>query len=1271
MGQANSFQPDKSSSSSANEVPIKTRDDFSHLLLDLKKQSSYTYKKLGQLIDRPTTTIHGWFTGLHLPYQRDTDDFERLLALLGVGDAQRVITQLDDLRQQPATQAANPYRGLEPFTESHGDIYFGREQLLAETLGVLSALPAGPSSHPLVVVGASGSGKSSFLRAGLVLALKDAKKHSTAYVTPGTTPEQTIQAAIKSLGEPDSSSDGSETPELQGLLIVDQFEELFIADGEDVLDTCTTMLSKASRELKIQIVIGLRSDLFHRAAALDFVSKGLKRSQVLVEGLTLDQATMSIVGPAQHVGLSVEPDLLARLVADFGSHLDSGASGEVLPLLSHALYLVAEQPEGKKLTLERYEAAGGLRHALEQSAEDAFATLDTVDQRVCHQLYSQLVELDAVDASPTRRPSNLADLESISPDAEIDFEPVLSEFVKARLLTLGVDSVQISHESLLGAWPRLASWIDEEREALLAIRRLKNTTALWSESDEHADTLLTGTQLEPATALSQDPKHRAKLSKDDERFILQSEALSTRKTKSKRRRTQSLLALAAVATVAALGAGVFAVRANQASDRAEVARAEALSRQLALQSSTIMETDPSLGRQLALIAHEVSQTVEARSAVIDASATSASSRYLGGAGATAFGFSNDGEVLAYSNSVEGTITVLIPQDGQYVPRSTYETFDITQDVYALALSADGSTMATGGTDMYVSSWDLDGPNPEPVIMDDSKTLFSGAIQSIEISSDGQTIYGAGTGGGIGVWDVATGETSSELIALEGAIMSLALDHSESLLASASQEGTIRLWSLADTSEPLWSTPSINETFANTVTLSDDGTQMAAGYRDGKVRIWDITDPSAPIEVEFDAPAFGSWTDGVHFSPDGSKLAAGASDGLVRIWDTTTLQQLGPDLQHPTVVTAISFVRDDFLIASVADGSLRTWQLDNTSMDSLGASIWSATFDTSGTRLLSSSGKRAGIWNFESGEPVLETRDILAPEDFALTGGSAIAPDGERAAFGTRTGEVLLVPLDAETGETQILLGLTALVENVAFSNDNSLLGATADDSRVSLWTLNSDGSTTSLGLQETLGLAMNLDFSPDSKTLAVVDDTGTLYIYNTSDVEDIVEVATAITGESIGLSVAFHPSKPWLATGNADATISIWDYSDLSDLQMLGEVTGPNTRIYALDFDNSGDQLAAGIGDNTAWIWDISNFGSTANAQRKTVLSAASQAVFTVRFSPDSKYLIAGGADRHLFIWNLDDESVQTQVCAAVGDQITEEEWRDLVSPLDYSPPCE
>ncbi|MFE2103901.1 hypothetical protein [Streptomyces sp. NPDC059468] len=386
---------------------------------------------------------------------------------------------------EPRTEDENaepPYRGLARFEPGDADLFFGRNQLTDRLLALTR------SRRFTAVFGPSGSGKSSLLRAGLIPRLRTedqsgAQPTALRILTPGEHPMRTHGQRLMP-----KDADGDTW------LIVDQFEELYTLchdprERDQFLDRLLAAIDPAS---KLRVVIAVRADFLGRCAEHPQLTTALQDSTVLAGPMSRDELREAIVKPAQAAGLIVERDLTTRILNEVEE--EPGA----LPLMSHALLETWRRRKGRALSVEAYEAAGGLNGAIARTAENTYACLTPAQAGVARGVLLRLIA-PGEGTADTRRPAVRAELNVGDAAATA---VVVEHLVRARLLTLDQDVVSLAHEALITAWPRLRAWIDTDREHLRIHRSLTEAAHTWDDLRREPGALYRGTRLAVAEELS-------------------------------------------------------------------------------------------------------------------------------------------------------------------------------------------------------------------------------------------------------------------------------------------------------------------------------------------------------------------------------------------------------------------------------------------------------------------------------------------------------------------------------------------------------------------------------------------------------------------------------------------------------------------------------------------------------------------------------------------------------------------------------------------------
>jgi len=493
-----------------------------------------------------------------------------------------------------------PYKGLAEFEAADADYYFGRERLIAE----LIARFVGGSF--LGLVGDSGSGKSSALRAGLLPALAGgvlpgSDSWPQAMLRPGEHPvSELLRALARALPQATLPTDdaaaaldgalGSLAAGQRLVVVVDQFEEVFNTTRDAAERSAFIELLTGERG-GLKVIVALRADHYGRCAAYPALARLLGSDQVLVGPLSSAELAAVIEHPAQRVGLRVEPALTEALVADAGS--EPG----VLPLLETCLLELWGARDAGRLTLAAYRASGGLQGAIARLAEATYAELDPHRQAVARALLLRL----AGPAEGTELVRRRVSLEELDVEADPVLGEVLGTLTAARLLTTGDGHVEVAHEALLREWPRLQGWLADDAAGRQVRLHLIGAVRDWQQRGRESGDLYRGARL--AAALEWASEHQVELNASERAFLDESRRVSEREVERQRRMNRilrALLAGAAVLLLVAVGAaGLAAVQGQRAADEASNAKDQ---RQLADQQRQVAELEARNARSRELIA---------------------------------------------------------------------------------------------------------------------------------------------------------------------------------------------------------------------------------------------------------------------------------------------------------------------------------------------------------------------------------------------------------------------------------------------------------------------------------------------------------------------------------------------------------------------------------------------------------------------------------------------------------------------------------------------
>ena len=506
-----------------------------------------------------------------------------------------------------------------------------------------------------------------------------------------------------------ANGDGRAAGQACLVMVVDQFEEVFTACPDDreraafIAALCAASRRTAGdRRPAALVVLGLRADFYPHALRYPELVPALQHRQVLVGPMTEPELRSAITEPARKARLEIEDGLVELLLRDLAPAAGDAGPGTAhesgsLPLMSHALLATWERARRGRLTVADYQAGGGIEGAVAGTAEEAFGEL--------HRSPARAGPPDLPAPGPHRRrhgryPAPRVRDELLSRDD--DAQHVLDLFIDRRLITADTDEVEIAHEALLSAWPRLRGWIEADRAGGRIQRQLSGAAEIWRDSDRDAHALYGGARLASVTDWADDPVHRARLNVLEREFLEASVEHQTAEERAARRRTRGHQLVAAMA-VLSLVAGFLAIfafwqKANIANQRNLV-----ISEQVALGANQLRATNPSLASQLSLAAYQVAPTSTARSSLLESYSAPAATQILGSPGVMqSVAFAHSGTTMAAAG--ENSVIRLWNLAHSLRPTPVGPRLDGDgQTVFSLAFSPNGSTLASGGADRTVQS----------------------------------------------------------------------------------------------------------------------------------------------------------------------------------------------------------------------------------------------------------------------------------------------------------------------------------------------------------------------------------------------------------------------------------------------------------------------------------------------------------------------------------------------------------------------------------------
>ncbi len=947
---------------------------FGDLLKYLRRRAGLTQRELSIAVGYSDAQISRLEQNQRLP---DPAIIEaRFIPALFLEHEPQIVRRLMELaadvrREDAPALGLPPFKGLLYFDEIDADLFFGREALTARLIERLVAGIA-TSKRFLAVVGASGSGKSSIVRAGLIPALRWRSPSASwpiHVLTPTARPLEALAVSLTQEVESVTAAatladDVARDPRSlqlfikrsgapQALLVVDQFEELFtLCRSQAEQNAFVNSLLTAAFEPHgpAIVVVALRADFYAQCADFADLRRALAQYQEYIGPMTPDELRRTIEEPARRGHWEFEAGLIDLLLHDAGD--EPGA----LPLLSQALLETWQRRRGRTLTLSGYLAAGGVRGAIAETAEAVFHDqLDQQQRNIARQIFLRLTELGE-GTQDTRRRAALIELVP-NPQLRPAVEAVLMTLADARLITTSEGVAEVAHEALIREWPTLRDWLADDREGLRLHRHLTEAAQEWERLERDRDLLYRGVRLAQTSewadahagdlndlersflsasqglaqqveaereAQRQQQLEAAQKLAESERQRAEEQAQSARQL---RRRARYLTSAFCVALVMALTAVFFGAQARQTTITAQYQQRLATARELAAAALNNLTIDPERSILLALQSVTTTRAVdgsvlpEAEEALHQAIVASPLRMTLTGHGTRMLSadYSPDGKHVATIGD-DGTISVWDAVTGDEVRRlpgtTTPSDFVSAQRI---AYSPDGKLLAACA-DRSIKVYDA-------ATYELLHTLPGHTVDmtAVTFNRAGTRLASGDLKGTVYVWDALSGESLLELTQHQAAIEALTFSPDGKWLVSGGDDAALMFWDAATGKLLRDYTDFAGEIVS--VTFNPDGTRFAFATSDG-LHVWHIDSNTVERDTTVASQElFTIVSGGAVFSPDGSKLAGpGASTigNAVKLWDAATGRELLSMNGHTGWVMGVAFRPDGKQLGELESG----WNCQN-------------------------------------------------------------------------------------------------------------------------------------------------------------------------------------------------------------------------------------------------------------------------------------------------------------------------------------------------------
>jgi len=1193
-----------------------------------------------------------------------------------------------------ADMDASPFKGLASFDVGDARFFFGRERLIAELIGRLAGAAF------LGVVGPSGSGKSSAIRAGLVPALEagvlpGSEQWTRVLLRPGERPLRELDRALyaalpealrprlKTDDDPLRAAAGGLSDDGRLLVVIDQFEEVFTAcrDAEERARFIGSIAS-AALDARVVVIVAIRADFYGRCASHPELAELLAAHHVLVGPMTADEYRRAIEQPAARAGVRIEPALVDALVTEV---VDEPGG---LPLLSTALLELWQRRDGRVIRADAYAATGGVRGAVARLAEEAYGRLSVDAQAVARSVLLRLSAGEGETAVRRRVP-----LTEFDASTNADVQRVLDVLTDARLLTIGEGTVEIAHEALLREWPRLVTWLEEDREGRRLRSHLTEASKEWAATGRESGELYRGARL--ASALDWTTVHTFELNELEREFVNESRAANEREADRQRRtnrRLRLLLGGVGVLFAVSLAAGAVAVlQSRQAEQEAAVAREQrALAEGAAtaadaqrLGAQALVQKDLDLALLLARQGAELHDSAATNGNLLAALVRSPQ--------AIRIWRPLPGRLLRVAVNPAGDRLVVV-NNGATVALVDASTGEVVEQ-----FAGDDAFFAADGSVVLVQ-YRGDGMPPALEVFDPATGEQTATVQLLDglagsVAPDLTTISViAPDGSSLSIHDTETGAPVAELRPPDGMsfvdVYQFASGHLLTLLRDGALPADFAQL-LAGPITYAWWQPGRDEPTSLMRTEGDEakpfavapdlGT-MALAHRDGAITLFELaTGRARDVHGRHNAAVTG-----VAFSPDSRTLVSGGDDRVALVWDTASgeLRETLSGHNGRVFAPAIAALDDEVTAYTVSlDGSVMAWDVSGGRRlgrpFSAGATL-TMEFENDPSLAISPDGALLAIAETDGTVRVLDVESLRTLEELPAVIGApvldvAFSPDGRHLAVaGVREQIVRLwdvatwTPGERLPGPPIELDGEPLFARSIAFSPDGRFLAAGVGGGQIWLW----DAATSEpLGEPITVseGGILDVAFGPASDVIAaaIANVDPPVGIARTWRLDDRSELYSVDVDGGYGRAsaVAFSPDGRLLVTGGGTGDARFWDAA-------TGARAGPSVQasagwLHTLQFDRAGTSLVTGGGDGTVRLYDPAK-----RAQIGAPLPGPDNQPPAAVFSPDGSRVFAIYANGRGFAWDISIDTWKSHACRVAGRALTEAEWQQFLPGRPYAPAC-
>jgi len=1119
----------------------------------------------------------------------------------------------------------NPFAGLAAFQESDATRFFGRDNDIAAVLGRLR------NQQIILVAGPSGAGKSSFIRAGVVPALKRAGRDTeTLVLRPGrrpilaladilafftdTTADTTTDSNPEAIAEVLVAQPGYLGARLRSrcrrrgadhriLLFVDQLEEIYTlnidADERAAFWACLEgVADDASSPLRI--IMAMRGDF------LDWLSEDRRIAGEIMRGLYLlpkfsrESLREALVKPVAAAGYHYSDDSLVDEMLDV---LDGTRSP--LPLLQFTATKLweARDPDKRELSRQAYRALGGVAGALSTHADAVLSGMRLSDQKLARAIFLRLVTPER-----TRAIIQMEELAALAEDEKV-VQRLLQHLVEARLLSIDGKTVELTHESLIERWAKLRLWLDESEQDAQFLAELRSAAAQWEKKGE-ANGFLWRDQAAENAASWYAKRGDSELGKREQRYI---EAVIRLLSQSRRRQRRLAALLIAALCLVVFVISVLLVQSNREAAQARNATRMAVAREQQADPTTVV----------ALLREIEPSTLPRGWGALAISAI--------GEGVTEVVLPHESNVLTAAFSPDGTRIVTATEDkigrifrlySDRAQSAKLENLDSHFDQPILLVghekgltraqwNSEGTRVVTGAKDKTVRIWDATGKGLIHTLRGHDDTVWG-----VAFSPDDKFVASTSQDTTIRIWNADGSGDARVFRGHEGTVWMAAYSSDGKRIVTSSNDKTVRIWNTDGTGEPV--VLKGHEGPVISVAFRPDGQQVVSGSNDKTVRIWNADGSGEPRVLRGHATSIY----GVGWSPDGQRISSASTDGTIRIWNADGSGEAEILKGHSGSVNAVLFSPDNQrLVSASEDKTARVWSaaVNSRRLTFQGHEevVNDVAIDPQGQHIASiSEDKTIRIWNADgSGQPT-----ILRGHEQGVRA-VVYSPDGKRLASSSDDKTARIWNADG-TGEPIVFAGHQHAVLGLDWSPDGQRLVTACADKMVRIW--NADGTGPALVTLAHETPVGSVAWSPDGRRLVSGAEDGTVRIWNANG----EGAPVVLEGHDQGVyGLAWSPNGKQIITSSWDATLRLWNTDGTRQSIVLRGHEGPALVRGNKSVSPDGQRVVSASNDGTIRIWSMDGIGDP------VVLRISTRPVNSAVFSSDGKRIVMGADDKTVRVW--------------------------------------